>query len=396
VRDALSCAKVMIVDRPLDPILGVTEFISDWIKRHGFYPTFQFNNVSGSPGFRLIMNLLKRDILLQNMNVTAAAWLRTFAERLQTSGSVQSGQSLARHQLSSMYDLPVLQHQPRDKGRYLTSFVGCLKDPSGNAYNLGFYRALVTDALQIVLSIDPRTDAHRIVSAGLQQDGGVPITLFNGGPLCCYLAAAAKLPDTIDSFDAAARLQGRALRIDQSNFPPAPVEAEVVIRGVVTERRLAEAPFGEFKGYYCAPSSGPAVDVQQIHFRQDPYYLGLFCGKESGLTLMSMQNEFLLFSHLRKCGFEVGDVHYPLRAFGEFFTLIETPSPSLELLDAAMEFDQRSKVFIVGEQLRNVAGELSIFPFQSRNAAYVKRGRAEGERIGVVCRRSVKHQLVEY
>ena len=173
------------------------------------------------------------------MNVTAAAWLRTFAERLQTSGSVQSGQSLARHQLSSMYDLPVLQHQPRDKGRYLTSFVGCLKDPSGSAYNLGFYRALVTDALQIVLYVDPRTDAHRIVSAVCSKTAASRSTSFNGGPLCCYLAAAAKLPDTIDSFDAAARLQGRALRIDQSNFPPAPVEAEVVIRGVVTERRLA-------------------------------------------------------------------------------------------------------------------------------------------------------------
>ena len=396
VRDALASAKVMVVDRPLDPVLGVTEFIADWIKRHKFYPTFQFNSVTGSPGFRLIMNLLKRDILLENMSVTAAGSLRTFAERLQTSGSVRAGQSLARHRLTSMFDLPVLQHQPRDKGRYLTSFVGCLKDPRDGAYNLGFYRALVTDAQQIVLYVDPRTDAHRIVSAGLQQDGGVPITLFNGGPLGCYLAAAAKLPDTIDSFDAAARLQGRPLWVDRSNFPPAPVESEIVIRGVVSERHLAEAPFGEFKGYYCAPGSGPVVDVQQIHCRQDPYYLGLFCGKESGLTLMSMQNEILLFAHLRKCGFEVGDVRYPLRSFGEFLALIETPSPSLELLDAAMAFDQRSKMFIVGEQLRDVAGELAIFPFETSKAAYVKRGRPEGERIGVVCRRSVAHQWVEY
>jgi 2,5-furandicarboxylate decarboxylase 1 len=396
MRDALRSAKVMVVDRPMDPILGVTAFISEWIKRHGFYPTFQFNNVKGSPRFSLIMNLLKREILLQNMSVNADACLQTLADRMEGTGSVRPGRGLAGDRLSSLHDLPVLQHQPRDRGRYLTSFIGCLKDPADGKFNLGFYRALVSDAQQIVLFIDPRTDAHRIVSAGLQQEAGVPITLFNGGPLSCYLAAAAKLPNTIDSFDAAARLQARPLHIDQTNFPPAPVESEIVIRGVIGKQRLPEAPFGEFKGYYCAPTSGPVVDIQQIDVRENPYYLGLFCGKESGLTLMSMQNEILLFSHLRKCGFAVSAVRYPLNAYAEFLALIETPEPSAELLDAAMAFDQRCKMFVVAEAIDNAPGELAIFPFESRRLEHVKRGRRDGERIGVVSKRSVAHQWVEY
>ena len=396
MRDALRSAKVMVVDRPMDPILGVTAFISDWIGRHGFYPTFQFNNVKGSPGFALIMNLLKREILLRTMDVDAESCLQIWADRLEGTGSVQPGHSLAGNRLCNLHDLPVLQHQPRDRGRYLTSFIGCLKDPADGTFNLGFYRALVSGEQQLVLFIDPRTDAHRIVSAGMQQEDGVPITLFNGGPLSCYLAAAAKIPAAIDSFDAAARLQARPLHIDQTNFPPAPVESEIVIRGVIGRQRLPEAPFGEFKGYYCAATTGPVVDIQQIDVRDDPHYLGLFCGKESGLTLMAMQNEILLFAHLRKCGFAVSAVRYPLNAYAEFLALVETPEPSAELLDAAMAFDQRCKMFVVAETIGNVSGELAVFPFECRRLEHVKRGRREGERIGVVGKRSVAHQWVEY
>lgn len=396
MRNALRSAKVMVVDRPLDPVLGVTAFISEWIKRHRHYPTFQFNNVGGNSGVRLIMNLLKREILLQDFNVEAAGCVQTLAKRLEQPGTIRRGDSLASQSLSSMHELPVLQHQPRDRGSYLTSFVCCLQDPADGGHNLGFYRALVNDARQLVLYIDSRTDGHRIVTAGLEHGDGVPITLFNGGPLACYVAAAAKLPSTIDSYGAAARLQDRPLDIDRADFPPAPVEAEIVIRGFVTKRRLAEAPFGEFKGYYCAPTSGPVVEIEEIAVRDNPYYLGLFCGKESGLTLMSLQNEILLFAHLRKRGFDVSAVQYPLQAYGEFLTLVETASPSIELLDAAMEFDQRSKMFVVAEKIDNVPSELAIFPFESRRLDHVKRGRPEGDRLGVLCKRSVPYQWVEY
>ena len=396
MRDALRSARVMVVERPLDPVLGITAFIGDWIKRHGFYPTFQFNKVEGSPNVRLIMNLLKRDVLLRAMNVESGSVLQTLSDRMELPGSVRSSRSQAVHRLASLGDLPVLQHQPGDRGRYLTSFVGCMKDPADGTFNLGFYRALVCSGQQIVLHIDPRTDAHRIVEAGLRDNGGVPITLFNGGPLSCYLAAASKLPNGIDSFDAAARLQARPLTVDRTNFPPAPVESEIVIRGVVGDHRLPEAPFGEFKGYYCAPTTGPVVDIQQIDTRTEPYYLGLFCGKESGLTLMSIQNEILLFSHLKKCGFAVSAVRYPLQAYGEFLTLIETPEPSSDMLAAAMAFDRRSKMFVVAEQIADLPGELAIFPFAVHRSEYVKRGVAEGDRIGVVTKRSVPHQWVEY
>ncbi|UPT92169.1 UbiD family decarboxylase (plasmid) [Bradyrhizobium barranii subsp. apii] len=395
MREALTYARVMMVDRPIDPVLGVTSFVSDWINRHGFYPTFQFNDILGCPGFRLVMNLLKREILLRSLDVPAKASLATLTQRLSGTGVVMRSPSLAVNLRASLDTLPLLHHQPRDKGRYLTSFIGCLESEDGT-WNLGFYRAYVAGPRKLVIFMDARTDGHRIVNDGLKRASAVPITLFNGGPLACYLAAAAKLPVDLDSFEAAARLGGHALDLDRTNYPPAPTESEIVIRGVVTSRRETEAPFGEFKGYYCAPTLSPVIEVEQIKVRDEPSCLGLFCGKESGLTLMSLQNEMLLFAHLTSLGFVVDSITYPLTAKGEFLSLIRTPQPSVDLLDAAMAFDQRCKMFVVSEAGENLLGELAIFPLHSRLAPHIRHGRREGERVGIVCDRSVAYDWVEY
>jgi 4-hydroxy-3-polyprenylbenzoate decarboxylase len=396
MREAMTYARVTMVDRPLDAMLEVTAFVSDWIRRHGAYPTFQFNQIVGAPGFRLVMNLLKRDVLLRSLDVPAQGALDVIARRLASRGTLHRDHSLATDLRADLDALPLLQHQPRDKGRYLTSFIGSLRDRNGLC-NLGFYRAYVAGPRRLVIFMDPRTDAHRIVEAGLERGPTVPITLFNGGPLACYLAAAAKLPADIDSFDAAARLQSRPLTLDAIDYPPAPVDSEIVIRGVVTTERDSEAPFGEFKGYYCAETRSPVVEVEQIATRGDPLCLGLFCGKESGLTLMAMQNEILLYAHLRELGFAVESVSYPLAAKAEFLAIIRTPSPSADLLDAAMAFDPRCKMFVVSESADDrLLAETAIFPLQGHIVPHIRRGRQEGSRIGILCRREALYDWVEY
>jgi 4-hydroxy-3-polyprenylbenzoate decarboxylase len=394
MREALEFGRVFMVDRPLDPVLEVTVFISAWIKRWGSYPTFQFNNLVGCPDFRLVMNLLKRNILLSSLDVEEGNYLEAFRRRLARPGLLSRGESAAQNIRADLQALPILHHQPRDKGRYLTSFIGCMENDDGTT-NLGFYRALLAGPRKLVIFMDPRTDGYRIVSGKQGASNSVPITLFNGGPLACYLAAAAKLPSDFDSFDAAARLQSRPLVLDRTDYPPAPVESEIVIRGVVTKEREIEAPFGEFKGYYCAPTVSPVVQVEQIAVRDDPILLGLFCGKESGLTLMALQNEMFLHAHLTSLGFTVDVVSYPLSAKGEFLAIIQSAAPSTELLDAAMAFDQRCKLFVVSERCDGLLGEMSVFPLEARLATHIRRGRPEGERVGVVCRRVGEYDWVE-
>ncbi len=386
MREALHAAKLFRVDQPVDPHLGVTRFLSDWQRRTGDEPCFLFTDVIGSR-LPLVMNLPTRAALLGEVGLAddphAVARL---ADRFAVPAAPVFAPGLAVRDLASLADLPLLWHQPGDAGKYLTAFVGALADGGGGT-NLGFYRGLVAGAREIVLFMDPRTDAHRIVTAGLADAPRVPITLFNGGPLAVYLAAAAKLPPTLDSFDAAARLGGGELVLAGGDYPSAPAEAEIVIEGHVTREHRAEAPFGEFKGYYSDTTSSPVVVVDRIRVRDDALCLGLFCGKTSGLTLMALQNEILLFDHLRAAGFAVDTVRYPLAAFGEYVAVIESDTPSRAMVAAALDFDPRAKLVVAARPGVDVLKEAIVFPAEVECRPYVRRGRQEGHRIGIFCDR---------
>lgn len=394
MRDALDFAKLIVVDRPLDPVLEVTRYIADWIRRFGHEPVFRFDAVRGSPGIPLVMNLLTRDILLRTLRVDDS--IGELVDRLEAPGVVVPRDSDATRCVAGLSALPLLHHQPGDAGKYLTAFIGCLTDADGGRHNLGFYRAQVVGERELLLFADPRTDAHRIIAAGLGERDGVPITLFNGGPLSAYLAAAAKIPPDLDSFEAAARLQGSPFDVDHSAYPPAPAGAEIVLRGMVTREIRDEGPFGEFKGYYSAPTRSPLVRIDSIRTRPDPWCLGLFCGKQSGLTLMALQNEILLFAHLRRLGFAVRSVRYPLAAFGEYAAVIASDSPSAEMLDAAMAFDTRAKMVVVAHDTGDIASEFAIFPTDARLRPYRRHGRTEGKQVGLISARTSGYRWTEY
>jgi len=397
MRDALDLAKLIVVDRPLDPVLEVTRYIGEWNRRFGHDPIFRFDAVRGSAGIPLVMNLLTRETLLRSLGVgDLPSPLRALGERLEAPGVVVERGSDATRDIAGLGELPLLHHQPRDAGKYLTSFIGSLTDPDGGRHNLGFYRAQVAGERELILFADARTDAHRIITAGLARRDSVPITLFNGGPLSLYLAAAAKIPPGLDSFEAAARLQGSPIHIDCGDYPPAPADAEIVLHGQITREIRDEGPFGEFKGYYSGTTRSPVVRIDAIRSRDDPYCLGLFCGKESGLTLMALQNEMLLFAHLRALGFAVRSVRYPLAAFGEYAAVIEADAPTPDMLEAAMAFDGRAKLVVVAHDATHIAKELAIFPTDSRHRPYIRHGRAEGQQIGLISARTLGYHWTEY
>jgi len=400
MRSTMKNAKLFVADEPMSPDLEMTRFISEWMKKYGEYPTFLFPQVRGFPHFKIVMNLLKRPLLLQALELPQEGYLRVLDERLRGGRSdVRRTASLATKRLEGLDQVPVMVHQPGDKGRYFTSAVACMHNPEAGGYNLGFYRALVQDSRRCVIFMDPRTDAYRILqgqwASGKKE---VPITLHIGGPLSTYLSGASNVPYDKDSYEFASCISGSPLHLDDrgGGYPPAPAEAEVVLRGRVLNELGEEAPFGEFKGYYCKATKSPVMEIDEIFCRPDPYFLGLFCGKESGLTLMSLQNEMLMFHQLRSRGFAVEDVVNPLESFGEFLTLVQSPEPNKELLDAAMQIDKRTKMVVVSQDVRRTLADLAIHDFEVSSMAYMKRGQRRGDRLGLIVRRTEEFRWVEY
>jgi 2,5-furandicarboxylate decarboxylase 1 len=400
MRSTMKKAKLFNVDEPMSPNLEMTRFISGWEQKYGEYPTFLFSQVRGFPQFKTVMNLLKRPQLLQALELPQEGYLPILASRLQSGKStVRQGPSPAATRLEGLDQVPIMVHQPGDKGRYFTSAVACMHNTETNGYNLGFYRAYIQDSRRCVIFMDPRTDAYRILQAQWAQGKKeVPITLFIGGPLSTYLSGASNVPYDKDSYEFASCISDTPLVLDErgGGYPPAPAEAEIVFRGRILPEMDEESPFGEFKGYYSKPTQSPVMVIDEVYCRPDPYFLGLFCGKESGLTLMSLQNELLMFHHLRARGFELENVVNPLDSFGEFLTLIQTPSPSRELLDAAMQFDKRTKMVVVSQSIEKTLAQLAIHDFDVSSMAYMKRGQQRGDRLGLIIRRTEEFRWVEY
>jgi UbiD family decarboxylase len=332
------------------------------------------------------MNWLKREYLLEALDATEQNYLSLLNSRLiEPRQAPVRCESAWTRKLPGFYSLPTMRHQPRDRGRYLTSFITALRDDENKNTNTGFYRVYIKNDKKAVIFMDKRTHAHAIVSAALRTRKFVPVTLFAGGALAHYLTAASTIPRELDSFEAACRLAARPLPLTSTGvFPHAPSDAEIVIHGMISAELDEEAPFGEFKGCYCDETRSHVLELDSVTTRPDAYYPGLFCGKESGLTLMSMSNEMLMFGRLKKQGFDVRQVRYPLAALGEFLTIVEADTPNREIADAALEADPRTKIVVVTQRVKDALIDLSRFNFSAWVSQYVKHNKRYGDRVAAV------------
>src|SRR5439155_7165063 len=106
-----------------------------------------------------------------------------------------------------------------------------------------------------------------------------------------------------------------------------------------------------------------------------------------------LSNEMVVFKHLRDRGFAVESVRYPLDAFGEFVTVVVSPRPSPELVEAAMDIDKRTKIVIATDDDSRVLRDLGTYDFHAVAVPYRKRGERRGDRIGLCV---VKNEVYDF
>ncbi|WP_328332152.1 UbiD family decarboxylase [Streptomyces sp. NBC_00455] len=354
-------------------------------KEHGARPTVVFTDIAGRPGARVLCHPYPRAVLLAALTTTEEKHLEEMSRRL--AGPVPAPDAAARPAAARrespglLDDLPILQHRPSDAGPYITAGIGVTTRPDGGGVNLGFYRAQVVGPDEARIFLDPRTDGHRNLLAWHETGRPMPISIFLGADPALTVVAASRLPAEGDDYEIAARLLGRPAGV--RGTPPAPDDATHVITGFVEQRDAPEGPFGEFKGYYAEARRSNVLTVTGVCATPGAAWPTIVAGAESGLTLMSFQNEYLMYAHLRGLGYPVRSVRYSLRARGEFVAYIESDEPGQELVREAMAFDVRSKVVICGPDLANPGQELATYGFTTRTERYYRKGREAGERIGL-------------
>jgi 2,5-furandicarboxylate decarboxylase 1 len=391
--DYYKSVRVHVHNEPISPEVELTRWLAEREQRLGARPVTLFRNVIGHPGAAVLGNPCPKPVLLAAMGIAEDDWLPALGQRLTAPTPAPGTQPVRWRELAGLHELPVPQHRPGDAGRYITAGVTITCSVDGEL-NLGVYRIQVVGPDQARVFFDPRTDAHRIWRQHIDAGRTLPVTVFIGADPVYLLAGASRLPVSGSDFDVAAKLRGSATVLDEEFGVPA--DTQYVVQGEVGADLATEGPFAEFKGYYVPARQSPVMAITRVVSAQRPFYPTIVTGNESGLTLMSLQNEYLMYAHLTGAGFPVERVWYPHSARAEFLAVITSSEPSRDLLRTAMEFDQRAKVVVCGRDPDDVWQTVASHGFTAETAVYHRKGEEYGHRIGLLFDREAQGTPVEF
>jgi 4-hydroxy-3-polyprenylbenzoate decarboxylase len=395
--DCYRSVELFRCDEPLATDVELARRHAELEAQLGTRPTTVFTHLTDRPGHRVLGHPYPRPVLLAALGMTEENRLGAMYDRLSATGEpypvVRAEPVTEPVDLGS---LPVVRHRPGDAGRYVTAGVTVTRAPDGGPVNLGIYRIqLVTDRRARIF-LDARTDGHRHLRSWLAAGEAMPIAVFLAAdPLFVLAGAARTLRDGADDYATVAALAGRA--VDVTGDPPVPGDAGYVIRGRVLPDLGVEGPFGEFKGYYAGPRRSNEFEITAVEARRPLVpYPTIVAGAGTGLALSRFQAEYTLYAALRRDGFAVRSVSYPLDFRGEFLALVEAAEPSRELLAAAMRYDRRAKLIICGTDLSRPWQAVSTHGFDALTEPYLRKGTVEGDRVGLLLRIPPEGRPVEY
>ncbi len=381
-------------EEPMSVDLDIPRWLAKEEARRGRRPTTLFTQITEHPGCQVLGNPYRRSALLAALGATESTWLSVMHDRLQKAAHPVCEIAPPWDVLSGLNALPILRHRPGDAGRYITSGVGVTQCPESGRVNLGVYRIQVCGEQRGRIFFDPRTDAYRHWKWCTTRGRPLPIAIFIGANPIYMLVAASRLPSEVSDYDIASQLLNTPVLV--SGSPPVPADSSYVIRGLVTAELEYEGPFAEFKGYYVDKLLNPVLEVTSVVGCKQAVYPAIVTGNESGLTLMAMQNEYLLYTHLRSQGARIASISYPLSARAEFLAIVEADHPTLDLVIAAMEFDQRAKLVIATPNAERVWDCLASSGISAIKQGYVRKGVSYGDRVGIALDKAPTGTPVEY
>jgi 4-hydroxy-3-polyprenylbenzoate decarboxylase len=178
--------------------------------------------------------------------------------------------------------LPAPVWHKKDGGPYIGSgSIIIMRDPDTGWINSSIYRVQVHGKNRVTIQFD-HTGRHGNMIAQKYWDRGqaCPVAVVNGQDPALFIAGFEYLPEGKSEYAFAGAIKGKPIEICDGPITglPLPARAEIILEGMLlppSEMTLPEGPFGEFTGYYAADTRPAAVmDVQGVHYRNDPILLG--------------------------------------------------------------------------------------------------------------------------
>jgi len=127
-------------------------------------------------------------------------------------------------------------------------------------------------------------------------DGDLPVAICIGVSLATHLAASMSPAPGVDELSVAHALAPTPLVNCLTNDLQVPADAEIVLEGRITHRRVSEGPFMDLTETMDITRQQPVIEIDLITHRRNPIYHALLPGGLEHKMLMGMPREPTIFA----------------------------------------------------------------------------------------------------
>jgi UbiD family decarboxylase len=292
----------------VDPAYEITALVVKLEKERRQRPVLLFEKVKGTR-FPVLTNLhASRSRLAAAINAAPDAMLPTYLKamerpippRIVKTGPVKD--VVLKGADVDLYALPQIVHHEGDAGPYITAAISFAKDPESETWNCAYNRLMIQarDTTSIHLTLGK----HLWEFNQIAERRGEPLQLALVIGTHPAIALGALAIGSIDEDERAimGALLGEPLELVKCETSDVlvPAHAELVLEAeLLTDKRTAEGPFGEFTGYSLGERQREVVRVKAITHRRDAMFQDITVAHLDHMLLSTIPMEANLYRAVR-------------------------------------------------------------------------------------------------
>lgn len=316
---AKDAGELVELDKPVSPHFEISAITANLEEKHR-YPALLFRHVNGSeiPVLTNVFATRKRLALaLGCEEANLNAHYRECEDKRYKPVMVESGpvqEVVMTGDEVDLTKLPILTHNEKDAGPYITCGAGVVKDPETGTRNIGVYRHQLHGKNKLGIHMAEVSHINYIWGKYAAKGSRMPISITIGYHPAFYLGVLSFVPVGVDEYEVAGGLMNEPLELVKckTNDLEVPANAEIVLEGYIEPGETEmEAPFGEFTTVYGGAHKYPVVTVTAVTMRKDPLYLDCFSGHIDHQLLGGTGRLSVIYKTIRLACPTVKDVYMP-------------------------------------------------------------------------------------
>jgi UbiD family decarboxylase len=269
-----------------------------------------FENVKGYPNYRVAGNIFSTKISIADyFGITTDQLIPRLTDAIDKRSLPEVIDNAPCQEIVlesvDLDELPILKHNERDGGRYISSAVVVTKDPE-YGQNLDFHRAMQYAKNRMSTRIIKGRDFYKF----LERTGEVDAVYCLGNTPNILVAAATSVKTGINELEIANALASTQVTKAKTKDVLIPAGCEVVLEGkVFMKDRADEGPFIDLTETYDVIRDEPVFEVEKITHRKNPIWQALIPGALEHKVLMGMPREPTIFKTVNEAGVTCIDVN---------------------------------------------------------------------------------------